>query len=111
MTISIFEFQNTDPYSGEPLWPAFRRTAGHALSNTYLRLCETGSIAAFIISNDDGTTGARVRVGTASSGEDATQADVYIGPNSTRTFYVTRKDRGLTTATANAIYINAVADS
>lgn len=111
MTISIFEFTDTDPYSGEPLWPAFRRTAAHALSNTYLRLGETGSIAAFIISNDDGTTGARVRVGNAGSGQDATQADIFIAANSTQTFYVTRKDRGLTTGASNAIYINAVADS
>jgi hypothetical protein len=80
------------------------------LSNTYLSIGETYPTAAFIISNDDGTTGARVRVGTASSGENADQGDVFIAANSMMTFRIPRKRRD-TSETTNRIYINAVADT
>lgn len=111
MTISIFEYGAVDPASGAPLEDTLvRRRVAQALSNTYLSIGETGPVACFIVSNDDGTTGARVRIGTASSGTDADQGDIFIAANSTRTFYVTRKRR-TTAETTNRIYINAVADT
>ncbi len=111
MTISIFEFSDINEQSGEPLWDTLvRRRTAQALSNTYFSIGETAYVRAFIVSNDDGTTGARVRVGTASTGTDADQGDVLIAANSTRTFLITRKARTTTNAT-NRIYINAVADT
>lgn len=113
MTISIFEFGAVSDESGEPLWDTLtRRRVAQALSNTYLAIGEEDGkpVRAFIISNDDGTTGARVRVGSAGSGTNADQGDIFIAANSTRTFVITRKQRDAT-KTTDRIYINAVADS
>jgi hypothetical protein len=111
MTISIFEYGAIDPYSGAPLEDTLvRRRVAQALSNTYLSIGETGAVACFVVSNDDGTTGARVRIGTASSGTNADQGDIFIAVNSTRTFYVTRKSR-TAAQTTDRLYINAVADT
>lgn len=114
MTISVFEFSDIDETgSGEPHWDTLtRRRAAQALSNTYLSIGEESGkpVRAFVVSNDDGTTGVRVRIGTAASGTDADQGDIYIAPNSTRTFIIRRKQRD-SSKTTDRIYINAVADS
>ena len=112
MTISIFEFTDICETSDAPLWPAARRRDAQAIAATYHSIGEVDGtpIRAFIVSNDDGTTGVRVRVGTASSGTDATQADIYIAPNSDRLFVIRRKQRDAA-KTTDRIYINAVADT
>jgi hypothetical protein len=111
MTISIFEYGAHDPCSGEPLVDTLvRRRVTQAIANAYHSLGETGAISCFVVSNDDGTTAVRVRIGAASSGEDAGQGDILIAANSTRTFYVTRKRR-TATETTDRLYINGVADS
>ena len=107
MTMSILEFTDVDEYSGAPLYPAIRRTAGAALANTYIQLGETARICAVQVSNDDALVGIRVRFHTASSGADATQADEFIGANTAKVFYVARRDRSVS---GNTLYINAVAD-
>jgi hypothetical protein len=112
MTISIFEFSDIEPGTNEPLWDTLvRRTAGVALANTYTQVGETAPIKAIVISNDDGTTGARVRFHTASSGGDASQADIFIAANSTRTFLIRRKRRSTTDGPTDDLYVNAVADT
>ncbi len=66
MTISVFEFEQINESSGDPVYPAHRRRVAQALSNTYLSIGETFPTRGVLVSNDDGTTGARIRIGTAS---------------------------------------------
>ena len=108
MTLSIYEFADLDDASGEPRWPEVRRRTALALSNTYHAVGETTPIAAIIVSNDDGTTGARVRFSSASSGANADQGDIFIAANSTATFRFPRKRR---TETGDLLFLNAVADT
>ena len=110
MTISIFEFEQINESSGDPVYPAHRRRVAQALSNTYLSIGETYPTRGVLVSNDNGTTGARIRIGTASSGENADQGDLYIPPNGTAFFIIARKQRD-TSKTTDRIYINAVADT
>lgn len=110
MTISIFEFGDINESSGDPVFPAHRRRTAQALSNTYVSIGETAPTRGVLVSNDDGSTGVRIRIGTASSGEDADQSDIYIPANGTAFFIIHRKRRD-TSETTNRIYINAVADT
>lgn len=89
-----------------------RRRTGLALSNTLHSIGEEEGkpVAAIVVSNDDGTTGARVRITRESTGEDAEQGDIFIAANSTRTFYVTRKQRDAQ-KTTDRLYLKAVADT
>lgn len=90
--------------------------AGQAIANTYLQLANsavdgTGTyypIRLVRISNDDGTTGIRFRITTAGSGQDATQADQYVGPNSFTDVLIHRKNRS---ETGNKLWITALADT
>lgn len=114
MTISIFEFGDIqEGGSGEPIWTTLtRRRTALALSNTYHSIGEEDGkpVRAFIVSNDDGTTGARVRIATALTGQNADQGDIFIAANSTRTFTITRKDRD-SSKTTDRLYVTAVADT
>lgn len=60
------------------------------------------------VSNDDGTTGIRFRITTAGSGQDATQADQYVAPNSYADVVIHRKDRS---QSGNKLWITALADT
>jgi len=93
--------------SGDPIYPAVRRRTAQALSATYAQIGETTLVRAVLIYNDSSTTGIHLRVASAASGQDATQADPYIGPDGIAYFLIQRKDR----STTNPLYINAVADT
>lgn len=110
MTMTVFEFSDLDHYSGEPQWPAHTVTRAHGVANNYLQFGTAKPTIAIIVSNDDGTTGIRVRIGVVGTGDDATQTDVFIAANSTRTFYIIRKRR-TAAETTDDLWINAVADS
>lgn len=110
MTMTILEFADINEATGDPVYPAHRRRTAQALSNTYISIGETYPTRAILVVNDDATTGIRLRIGTASSGEDATQADPYIGPDESGYFLIPRKRRSAT-ETTDRIYINAVADT
>lgn len=107
MTVSIFEFTDIADESGDVIWPPATRTEGATLG-AYTRVSNGKSIRALLVCNDDGTTGIRVRIATASTGQDATQYDVFIAANDSRTFLIPRKDR---TDASNALYVMAVADT
>jgi diaminopimelate epimerase len=108
MTISIFEFTDVTPGNNSPIYPALRRRTLQAIgAGVWTQICETGSVAAVVVSNDDGATGVRVRI-TQNQTDAANQGDVFIAANSDRTFIMARKVRS---ATDNVLYINAVADT
>ena len=107
MTISIFEYADINEASGDAIHPHHRRRTAQALTATYLAIGETALTRCVEVYNDSATTGVHVRVATASSGQDATQGDYYIGPDAVGTFLIQRKDRSAT----NLLYINAVADT
>lgn len=107
MTLSVYEFANINEATGDVIYPFHRRRTAQALANTYIQCGETALTRAIMVYNDSGTIGVHLRVGTASSGEDASQSDPYIGPDGAAVFLIDRKDR----ATTNPIYINAVADT
>jgi len=116
MTISLFQFTDITEGNDSPVFPPQIRLAGQAIANTYLQLCNTavdGSgtyypIRLIRVSNDDGTTGIRFRIATAGSGQDATQADQYVGPNSYTDIVIHRKVRS---AAADKLWITALADT
>lgn len=101
------EYADINEATGDVVHPFVRRRTAQALSATYIQIGETALVRAFIVYNDSSTTGVHIRVATAASGQDATQADPYLGPDQSATFLVQRKER---TAT-NPLYINAVADT
>lgn len=108
MTISIFEFTDTTEGNDAPLQPPIRRRTLQAIGAAlWYPIGDTASVKAVTVSNDDGTTGVRVRI-TSNQSDAANQGDVFIAANSDRTFYFHRKAR---TEAANLLYINAVADS
>ena len=107
MTFSVLEFQDINEATGDVIYPAIRRRTGQALSATYAQIGETALVRAILVYNDSNTTGIHLRVTTASSAQDATQGDPYIGPDQSAIFLIQRKDRSAT----NPIYINAVADT
>lgn len=107
MTLTVYEFADANA-NGDPIYPAHRRRVTQALANTYIQLGETLPTRAILVYNDSGTVGVHVRVGTASSGEDASQSDTYIGPDGNAIILVERRDRS---AANNMLYINAVADT
>lgn len=113
MTISILQFTDVSPGNEDPVYPAQIRLTGKALSATYHQLGVDGSnntfaIRGVLIYNDSNTTGIHVRVATASSGQDADQGDVYVGPDQTAYFLIHRKD---ISKTGNKLWVNAVADT
>lgn len=109
MTLTVYEFTDVAE-SGDPLYPPVRRRVTQALSNTYISIGETAPVRAVLVYNDSSTTGIHLRIGTASSGENADQSDPYIGPDESAFFMIARKRR-TTAETTDRIYINAVADT
>lgn len=116
MTFSLLQFTDVSEGNDDPVYPPQIRLTGQALANTYVQLANSAAdgsgtyypIRAIVISNDDGTTGIRFRISTASSGQDATQSDIYIGPNSDRKILIHRKNRS---ETGNKLWITALADT
>jgi hypothetical protein len=107
VTFSVLEFTDINESTGDVIYPAIRRRTAQALSATYAQIGETALVRAILVYNDSATVGIHLRVATASSGQDATQADPYIGPDQSAVFLIHRKDR----STTNPCYINAVADT
>lgn len=111
--MTVYQFTDVTPGNEDPVYPAQIRATGQALSNTYYQLGADGSGNAYavrgvLIYNDSNTTGIHVRIATASSGQDATQGDTYIGPDATGYFLIHRKDLS---KTGNKLYVTAVADT
>lgn len=115
MTFSLLQFMDASESDG-PIWPPQIRLTGQALTNTYVQLANSAAdgtgtyhpIRLIRISNDDGTTGIRFRISTASSGQDATQADQFIAANSYTDVLIHRKKRD---AAGDKLWITALADT